>query len=96
MAPMPHPLSIMQDSWHVQPPFFHPEHLELMFDLRSQVADQVHHAILISQCIDMLYDAYSNMPAGQRCPTCAQPFVLPARAGMQEGDADMDTSAATG
>ena len=35
MAPMPHPLSIMQDGWHVQLPFFHPEHLELVFDLRS-------------------------------------------------------------
>lgn len=96
MASMPHPISTMQESWHVQPPFFHPEHLDLMFDLRSQVVDQVHRTILISQRIDMLYDAYSNAPTGKRCPTCAQPYVLPARAGMQESDADMATSEATG
>jgi hypothetical protein len=48
MAPMPHPISTMQKSWCVQPPFFHPEHLDMMFDLRSQVVDQLHHAILIS------------------------------------------------
>jgi hypothetical protein len=71
MAPMPRPLSIMQEEWHVQPPFFHPEHLELMFELRSLVEDQIHRAMLISQRIDMLYDAYSNKPPGQRCPTCA-------------------------
>jgi hypothetical protein len=91
----PPPISTMQESWHVQPPFFHPEHLDLMFDLRSQVADQVHRGILISQRIDMLYDAFSNAPAGQRCPTCAQPFVMPARAGAQEEDVDMATSEAT-
>jgi len=95
MAPMPHPISTMQKSWHVQSPFFHPEHLDLMFDLRIQVANQVHRAIPIIQLIDMLYDTYSNAPVGKICLTSAQPFVLSARAGTQEGDPDMATSEAT-
>jgi hypothetical protein len=70
----PPPISSMQEQWRVPPPFFHPEHLELLFDLRGQMADQVHRGTLMSQRLDMLYDAFSNAPAGQRCPTCAQPF----------------------
>ena len=31
MALMPRPLSIMQEEWCVHPPFFHLEHLELIF-----------------------------------------------------------------
>jgi hypothetical protein len=92
----PPPISTMQEQWHVPPPFFHPEHLELMFDLRSQMVDQVHRGTLMSQRIDMLYDAFSNAPAGQRCPTCAQPYVMPAREGTQDEDVDMATSEATG
>jgi hypothetical protein len=36
----PPPISSMQEQWRVPPPFFHPEHLELLFDLRGQMADQ--------------------------------------------------------
>jgi hypothetical protein len=71
----PPPISIVQEQWRVPPPFFHPEHLELMFDLRSQMADQVYHGTLMSQHIDMLYDAFSNAPAGKRCLTCARPYA---------------------
>jgi hypothetical protein len=67
----PPPISAMQEKWCVPLPFFHPDHLELMFDLRSQMVVQVHCGTLMSQCMDMLYDAFSNVPTGQRCPTCA-------------------------
>jgi hypothetical protein len=93
---MPPPISFMQEQGRVPPPFFHPEHLELLFDLWGQMVDQVHHGTLMSQRLDMLYDAFSNAPVGQRCPTCAQPFVMPARAGAQDNDVDMATSEATG
>jgi hypothetical protein len=79
-APAPRPLSFMQEVWHVQPPFLHPEHLELIFETRSLVEDQIHRGLQINQRLDMLYDAYSNTSPGRRCPTCAQPFALPARA----------------
>jgi len=45
LAPMPHPLSIMQEAWHVQPPFFQLEHLEMIFETRSLVEDQIHRSI---------------------------------------------------
>lgn len=88
MAPMPHPLSIMQEVGHVQPPFLHPKHLELIFDTRSLVEDLIHRAIQINQRLDMLYDAYSNAPPGRRCPTCAQSFTLEVRGGTQGGEAE--------
>jgi hypothetical protein len=67
-----------------------------MFELRSLVEDQIHHAMLISKRNDMLYDAYSNAPPGQRCPMCGKPFALPSIAGMQRGDVDMDNATTTG
>jgi hypothetical protein len=67
------------------------EHLELLFDLRGQMADQVHRVLLMSQRLDMLYDMFSNAPTGQKCPTCAQLFVMPARGGEQEDEANMAT-----
>jgi hypothetical protein len=39
-----------------------PEQLELIFDLRSQMVDQLHRDTLMSQRIDMLFDAFSNAP----------------------------------
>jgi hypothetical protein len=75
----PPPISIVPEPWRAPPPFFHPEQLELVFDLRSQMADQVHRGTLMHQRIDMLYEAFSNAPAGQKCPTCAR--LLPCRLG---------------
>jgi hypothetical protein len=68
------PIWIVPEPWCAPPPFFHPEQLELVFDLRSQMADQVHHGTLMHQHIDMLYEAFSNAPKGKKCLTCAQPF----------------------
>jgi hypothetical protein len=51
----PIPLSFAQGEWHDQPPLLHPEHLELIFETRSMVDDQIHRALQISQCLDMMY-----------------------------------------
>jgi len=75
----PPPLSTLSDFSQVPPPFFHPEQLTLVFELRSQMVDQIHQDTLMHQRIDMLYEAYSNAPPTQRCPTCARPFVLQPR-----------------
>jgi hypothetical protein len=61
----PPPISIVPEPWHAPPPFFHPEQLDLVFDLRSQMADQVYRGTLMHQRIDMLYEAFSNAPAGK-------------------------------
>jgi hypothetical protein len=67
-----------------------------MFDLRSQMADQFYHGALMSQRIDMLYDAFANAPAGKIFPTCVRPYLLLAWDGSQDGDVDMATSEANG
>jgi hypothetical protein len=71
-----------------QPPFLHVAHLDLVFELRGQMADQEHRALLMGQRLDMLLDAYSNAPTNRKCPTCAQPFVIQARAAWQEDEGD--------
>jgi hypothetical protein len=38
----PPPLSTLPDFCQAPPPFFHPEQLELVFELRNQMADQIH------------------------------------------------------
>jgi hypothetical protein len=78
----PPPISIVPRTMACPPPFFHPEQLELVFELQSQMADQIHHDILMHQRIDMLYEAFSNAPAGQKCLTCARPFVLQTQNGL--------------
>jgi hypothetical protein len=88
----PPPITTILDLCQEPPPFFHLEQLALVFELRSQMADQIHRDILMHQCIDMLYEAYSNAPAGQKCPTCARPFVLQPRNGPLSGDPSDATS----
>jgi hypothetical protein len=63
------------------PPLLHPEHLKLIFEVRSLVDDQAFRAMRVSQRLDMLYAAYSKATPRRQCPTCAQPFVLPGNGG---------------
>jgi hypothetical protein len=63
------------------PPLLHPEHLQLIFEVRSLVDDQIFRAVCVSQRLDMLYAAYSSATPRRQCPTCAQPYVIPASDG---------------
>jgi hypothetical protein len=63
------------------PPLLHPEHLQLIFEVRSLVDDQIFRAVCVSQRLDMLYAAYSSATPRRQCPTCAQPYVIPASGG---------------
>jgi hypothetical protein len=73
-----------------QPPFLHPEHLELIFDIRSMVDDQIFRAIRINQRLDMIYAAYSSASPRRQCPTCAQVYTIPVKRG-KNGDEDKNT-----
>jgi hypothetical protein len=42
------------------PPLLHPEHFQLIFEIRNLVDDQLFRAIRVSQHLDMLYAAYSR------------------------------------
>jgi hypothetical protein len=90
----PPPLSTLPDFCQAPPPFFHPEQLGLVFELRSQMVEQIHRDILMHQRIDMLYKAYSNAPAAQRCSTYARPFMLQPRDGpLSDDPSDTPSSA---
>jgi hypothetical protein len=52
------------------------EHLALMFDLHGHLSDLEHRALLMGQRMDMFFDAFSNAPAKQKCPLCAQAFAI--------------------
>jgi hypothetical protein len=90
-TPVPPPTTSMHEQRCAPPPFLHPEHLDLVFDLQGQMADHAHRVLLMSQRLDMLFDAYSNAPAKKKCPMCAQPFVMQAREVEQEDEADRAT-----
>jgi hypothetical protein len=76
------------DTKGMHAPLLRAAHLDLVFELRGQMADQEHRALLMGQRLDMLLDAYSNAPANRKCPTCAQPFVIQAKAAWQEDEDD--------
>jgi hypothetical protein len=87
-TPTPTPNRTVHVHSGAQPPFLHVTHLDLVFELRGQMADQEHRALLMGQRLDMLLDAYSNAPANRKCPTCAQPFVIQDKATWQEDKED--------
>jgi hypothetical protein len=68
------------------PPLLLPEQLQLIFELRELAEDQIFRAVCASQRLDMLYAAYSNASPKRLCPTCAQPFAIPARAAEARDD----------
>jgi hypothetical protein len=72
----PPPLTVILEFNTTPPTLFIPEQLELIFDLRSHMVDQLHRDTLISHHINMLFDAFSNALAKQCCLSCAKPFTL--------------------
>jgi hypothetical protein len=71
------------------PSLLHPKLLQLIFEVRSLVDDQLFRAVCVSQHLDMLYATYSNATPRQQCPTCSQPFAIPASSGkVQEAHED--------
>lgn len=70
------------------PPLLHPEHLNLIFEVRSLVDDQIFKVVRVSQRLDMLYVAYSSATPRRQCPTCAQPYVIPVNSGKAKDDCE--------
>jgi hypothetical protein len=69
------------------------EHLALVFELRSHLADLEHRALLMSQRMDLLLGAFSGAPAQRKCPLCAQEFAIPAGSTWQTGEGDRSPGA---
>jgi hypothetical protein len=51
----------------LQSPFLRSEHLALVFELRSHVADLEHRAVTMGQRLDVLLEELSGTPAPHRC-----------------------------
>ena len=64
------------------------EHLALVFELRSHLADMELRTLLMSQRLDILLGAFSGALAQHKCPLCAQEFAIPARYTWQAGEGD--------
>jgi hypothetical protein len=64
------------------------EHLALVFEVRSHLADVELRTLLMSQSLDILLSALSGAPAQLKCPMCAQKFAIPARHTWQARDGD--------
>jgi hypothetical protein len=52
------------------------------------MADLEHRALLMGQRLDLLLDAYSNVPAKRKCPLYAQAFAISAGSTWQTGKGD--------
>ena len=64
------------------------EHLALVYELRSHLADTDFRMLLMHQRLDILLGALSGAPAQHKCPLCMQEFVIPARHNWQMDEDD--------
>jgi hypothetical protein len=68
---------------------FSAEHLNLIFEMRRDVADQLHRQETLHHRLDMFFDSLSSEPEKRRCPTCCQPFTfapVPPSSSSTDGD----------
>jgi hypothetical protein len=61
------------------------EHLDLVLDLRGHLSDVEFRVCTMGQSLNMLLDAFSNVPAKRKFPLCAKDFVIPAK-WQKDGD----------
>jgi hypothetical protein len=54
---------------------FSDDHLQIIFDMRRTLDDQMHNQRILGQRMDLLFDALTDAPDKKRCPTCGQKFV---------------------
>jgi hypothetical protein len=62
-----------------QPPVADWRHLDLILEIRHQLADQTFRLERLGQRMDMFFGAHSRASAKKQCPTCARPYTFPAR-----------------
>jgi hypothetical protein len=85
----PSPLNPVLDCDQTPPNLFILEKLEIIFEIRGYMMEQLHQHTLISIYINMLFDVFLNTPAKLRCLTCVQPYVLkPSDGTLHNGSLD--------
>jgi hypothetical protein len=62
-----------------QPPLADWACLDLVFEIREKLDDQIFRLGRMDQRLDMFFAAHSRASAKKQCPTCARPYSFPAR-----------------
>jgi hypothetical protein len=62
-----------------QPPSADWVYLDLVFEIREKLEDQIFRLGRMDQRLDMFFAAHSRASAKKQCPTCARPYSFPAR-----------------
>jgi hypothetical protein len=52
------------------------DQLQLIFDMRQNLEEQLHNQRTLSRHMDLMFDALAGAPEKTRCPTCGQRFVF--------------------
>jgi hypothetical protein len=55
------------------------DHLNMIFEMRRDMADQLHIQHTLNRRLDMLFDSLSSEPTKSRFPTCCQSFSFTVR-----------------
>jgi hypothetical protein len=55
---------------------FSEEHLQLIFEMRQDVTEQLHRQTTLSECLDVLFNALSSKPFKNGCLTCFQTYMF--------------------
>ena len=67
-----------------QPPSVDWGYLNLVFEMRNMLEDQIFRLARMDQRLDMLFTTHSRTLPKKQCPTCAQAYALPAGWKQQE------------
>ena len=62
-----------------QPPAANWDLLNLIFDIRGKMDDQIFRLAQIDQRLDMFFAAHSRATSKKQCPTCAHTYMFPTR-----------------
>jgi hypothetical protein len=62
-----------------QPPAADWGYLNLVFEIRDKLDDQIFRLGRMDQRLDMFFAAHSRAASKKQCPTCARPYSFPAR-----------------
>jgi hypothetical protein len=62
------------------------DHLDLIFDMRRDMEEQLHQHTILSSRLDMLFDALSGEPNKRRCSVCTQSFIFAPTRPQPHGD----------
>jgi hypothetical protein len=60
----------------LNPHCFSKDHLQLIFEMRRNLEDQLYNQSILSRRMDLMFDSLSSAPTQQRCPTCSELFVF--------------------